>query len=130
MRYILGKLSVFALATVPCTAFAEVMDKEPSVGQVWLLAIPVAFIAFFACRFKPWFAVLTLPLPLLYIGWFISEALDPSVGPAILAEAGWSYFVACALAFVVVVAAHILGVMAWHRRRPTRPPSGSAETGR
>ena len=130
MRHNLAKLSLLVLAAIPCRAFAEVMDKEPSVGQIWLLAIPASFVAFYACRFNPWLAVLTLPLPVLYAAGFISEALDPSVGPAILAEAGWSYVLAFALAFVAVGAAHIVGMVAWRRRRPTRPSSGPAEAGR
>ena len=37
------------LAILPSAAIAEVMDKEPSLGEVWRLAIVASLVAFVCC---------------------------------------------------------------------------------
>jgi hypothetical protein len=108
------------LCAVPVTAFAEVMDKEPTIGEVWLLALGASVVAFVACRWKPWLALVTAPYPLLYLASFVSEITDPYVGPAIRAEAGLSYIFWCSGAFAVVAAAHIGGIVLSRRRHLTQ----------
>jgi hypothetical protein len=108
-------LTVFCIA--PATALAEVMDKEPTLSEVWVLAAIAWVIAFAACRSNAWFSLATAPLPLLYVSSFVSEIADRHVGPAIMAAAGISYVVSCALAFVLVAAAHALGIILWRRNR-------------
>jgi hypothetical protein len=111
-----------ALATLmgaPLLAVAEVMDKEPSLSEVWLLAIAASAVAFVACRWKPWLALATAPLPLLYLASFIDEVTDRHVGPAIISEAGVSYVVLCSLAFLLVAGAHAAGIALWRRSHLT-----------
>jgi uncharacterized membrane protein YhdT len=93
------------------------MDKEPTLSEVWVLAAMASVIAFAACRFNAWFSLATVPLPLLYLASLISETADLHVGPAIIAEAGISYVAWCTLAFVLVAAAHALGISLWRSNR-------------
>jgi hypothetical protein len=97
-------------------AHAEVMDKEPSLAEVWLVALPLAVLSFFACRFSPFLSLLTLPLPVLYLVAFLGEVTDPWGGPAMLSEVGWLYVVGCTAAFIAVAVAHLLGVVQWRRK--------------
>ncbi len=103
------------LLTVAPLVHAEVMDKELSLVEIWVVAVPLALLSFFMCRLSPFLALLTLPVPLLYLLAFLEEVMDPWVGPAIIAEAGWLYVVGGIAAFLVVAAAHLLGVMRWRR---------------
>jgi hypothetical protein len=105
------------LLLICSVAHAEVMDKEPALSQVWLVALPVALLSFVACRYNPLFALLTLPVPLLFLSSLVPEVADPWVGPSIIAEAGWPYVVGCGGAVILVAAAHLFGAFQWRRRK-------------
>ena len=122
----ISRLTAVAILLVLTTqAHAEVMDKEPSLSEVWLVALPAAIVSLIACRFSPWWTLLTVPIFLLYLASFINEVTDPFVGPAILAEAGWTYVAGCSIAFLFVAAAHAAGV--WWRRNVVRRIDRSGE---
>ena len=85
------KRSIFAVFiavawTLP--AYAEVMDKEPSVPMIWGAATVCSILGFIAARFKPALMVGTGAIAALYLGGVIAEIKDPTIGKAILEEAG------------------------------------------
>jgi len=72
-------------------ALLEVMDKEVTVPEAWILAGLCAAAGVLLSRWKPWLVAVPL-LVLVVAAWSIaSELLDPFVGPAIRAEAGSGY---------------------------------------
>lgn len=73
------------------TAQAEVMDKEPSLSVVLVVAAVFAAAGFGAARYKPAILLGIVPLSMLLSYGHISELQDPSVGPAIAREAGTAY---------------------------------------
>lgn len=77
----------------PSIAWAEVMDKEPSLAFLWSIATASAIVAVVAGRISPWFALLSVPLPLVYGLAVLFEFIDPYVGLAIAREGGVSYIV-------------------------------------
>jgi hypothetical protein len=95
----------------------EVMDKEPSVRTVWVIASGLGAVGFALARWRTW----TIALSVSAIGLFATaiwrELADPVVGPAMRAESGalygWHAAVACLLALVATCAG----------RRPTRVDS-------
>ena len=75
-----------------CRVFAEVMDKEPTITQNWIYAALGGLIAVAAWRWRWWIG---LPYSVVWFWgiWTLRQELtDPSVGPAILREAGQQYF--------------------------------------
>ena len=98
-------LSLLCIATAP--AFAEVMDKEPAIQQVWLRAFAMAAVGFALCRLWAWLAILTLP----FAYGLIDAVQDASLGPAILSEAGAGYVLQAYLAFGLAVLCQVLGVL-------------------
>ena len=113
----------------PADAFAEVMDKEPSLVFLWSIAAASALLAVAGCRASPWFALLSAPLPLFYGIAFLLEFMDPSVGPAIVSEGGMAYIVGGLGAALLVVAGHVVGVVLWWRKRSTARLSGRTASG-
>src|SRR5512145_3282899 len=80
----------FLLAT---PASAEVMDKEYTVPEVWAYALLGAAVGGLATRYRPWLALLTLPLAAYVPANAVLESYDPGVGPAIHREAGMAYVI-------------------------------------
>ncbi len=84
-------------------AFFEIMDKEPSALEVWLVGIIIALVAFFATRWRWWAGAPFILLALVFAYSRVGELNDPEFGPAIRDEAGLGYViqsylaVACAL---------------------------------
>jgi hypothetical protein len=88
----------------------EVMDKELTVPEGWVVAALVSVGGYITARWRPWLAA--APLGIL-VGLGASVALqlaDPYVGPAILKEAGASYPLRVYSALVVAGAATFAGV--------------------
>lgn len=48
-------------------SYAEVMDKEPSIAQIYIYGLVGAALIVFTARLKPWLLLLVAPLPLLYL---------------------------------------------------------------
>lgn len=120
-RFLRKSLSVvILLATIcfPGIACAEVSDKTPSLQYIWIVAISSGLVCLAAAYIKRWLLFFVAVFPLV---WFVSLFLEihsPDVGPALLAEAGYSYFVQAYLAIFVVC---VLGTVGWllHKKRTT-----------
>lgn len=105
------KIFVFLLALfLPTAAFAEVMDKETSLREIWLWACLGAAAGYFAIRRHKFLAIVTLPPSLLIPLNIILEIHTPDVGPSIIQEAGMTYVFQAYLALSLVLLAHILGL--------------------
>jgi hypothetical protein len=103
-------LLVYAIA-----AFAEVMDKEISLGVVILATASDSIVNYLGARRRS--------ILMLFVYWAVfgvllgahySELMDPHVGPAIAREAGVFYLIASWSAPLVVVA---FGLGGWLRRK-------------
>ena len=93
---------------LPC-AYAEVIDKVPTLSFIWGVAIASGVVCFITTYFRRWLLILAA-LPAV---WFLSLFLEihsPDVGPALLVEAGRGYIVQTYLAALSVV---ILGALGW-----------------
>ncbi len=97
---------------------AEVMDKEPSTSDNWILAVVTGVLAFAAWRWRRWAGCVVFALFALAVLNVWSELHDPSVGPAIVQEAGSSYaanfYASAAIGLVLHSTAAIWGL---RRRR-------------
>lgn len=99
-------------------AFFEVMDKEPSLLQIWLLFLFVGVGGFLLCRYRRWLSAVVLPIA-LFIAWgHLSELHDPFVGPAIAREAGRGYFTQSYIVMAIGVALPFLGMIKRRRKLP------------
>jgi hypothetical protein len=87
----------------------EVMDKEPSLVEVWGFFLSVGLVGFLLCLWRSWMLLLVLPVVLLFAAavWF--ELNDKFVGPAILAEAGQSYVTQCYIAMIIALVLPSIG---------------------
>lgn len=94
--------------------YFEVMDKEPAIGMVWLVAVVIAVAGYFAGRWRWWAALPFVAVALLLAWGRFAELGDPSFGPAIRAEAGVAYVVQSYVTAVLAVVGPLLGL---RRRR-------------
>jgi len=99
---------------LPATCHAEVMDKEPSLAFLAVSWFVLSALAYLSARRLPWLLVLVLPAAALVLGGAAVETTDPSVGPAMAAEAGAVYVAAPWAALLSVVAVTAFGL--WRRR--------------
>jgi hypothetical protein len=97
--------------------FAEVLDKEPDLGEIWMAWGSVAVLGFISCRRSAWCAILFLPLSILMWLWAIEDLWDPWVGPAIWQESP-SLFVLWHVAMVSSVLGPLFGT--WQALRERR----------
>lgn len=100
-------------------AWAEVMDKEPTIGAVWISACLLAVVALLACWRHPALGLVTLivalgPTP---VGTAFHEIHDPSIGSDILLEAGVGYLRVANAAIALVILGHAFGILLHVRRR-------------
>jgi hypothetical protein len=100
----------FVLVVVtPTVAWAEVMDKEPAVVEIWAWAICGGAAAGVAWNVRAWLGALaTVALARFFVTLW-SELFDPFVGPAIRAEAGTTYVTTVASATFVATALVLCG---------------------
>ncbi len=98
-----------ALIFISAPAVAEVMDKEPTVTQIWLSAAIGGAIGFIACRFRAWLLVIALPLTTALPLSTVLETYDRFVGPDIRREAGMQYAIQAHLALAIVVISNLIG---------------------
>ena len=98
--------------------FFEVMDKEPSLVEIWIISLVLGVGGFFLDKHRYWMA-LSIVAFVLVVGWAqISELNDHSVGPNIIREAGYSYVVHSYVAIAFALVLPLLGaVVKWRRRR-------------
>ena len=96
------------------------MDKEPTLTAIWSFSLAGAIVGFLLCRWRAWFILVVLPLALIFPFAVILELSDPSVGPAILHEAGKTYQIQVYFVIVIIVIANATGVivrLATHKRK-------------
>jgi hypothetical protein len=108
MKRIIHAVFITVAWTLP--AYAEVMDKEPSVPMIWVAAIVCSVLGFIAARFKPGLVVVTGTISALYLGSVIAEINDQTIGKAIIEAAGNSYPIHAYVAVAVIIVAHGTGL--------------------
>ena len=91
-------------------ALFEVMDKEPSLLQVWTLFLTLGIGGFLLCRYRSGLMIIVLPAVILFAAGHFMELNDPSVGTAIVLEAGQSYVTQSYIAMALAVALPFLGI--------------------
>lgn len=97
-------------------ALFEVMDKEPSLLQIWFLFLLVGVGGFLLCRYRSWLLAVVLPIALLLAWCHLSELHDPFVGPAIAREVGRAYFTQSYIAMALGMALPLLGMIKRKRK--------------
>jgi hypothetical protein len=98
-------------------AVFEVMDKEPSLFDIWLFAFVTGVGGFFLCRYRPWFLAVVLPIALIFAAGLLAELHDQFVGKYIVLEAGQSYLTHSYTAMAVQIVLPCLGLIARRRGR-------------
>ena len=122
-QILLGSLILLCIFSTP--AAAEVMDKEMSIPTVWAWALSGAILGFFAITFRWWLGFLTSAIFGFILYGVISEWNDPSVGPAIAAEAGVNYGLHAYFAISFLITGHFVGWMVWSFKYRDRIRSNS-----
>ena len=89
----------------------EVMDKEPSLIQVWTLFLTLGIGGFLLCRYRSGLMTIVLPAVILFAAGHFMEMHDPFVGPAIVREAGQGYVTQSYIAMALAVALPFLGIV-------------------
>ena len=112
----LGVMPLLVMDTF--AALFEVMDKEPSLLQVWLLFLFVGMGGFILCRYRRWLLAVVLPIALFLAWGHLAELHDPFVGPHIAREAGHAYFTQSYIAMASGMALPFLGMIRWGRKLP------------
>ena len=105
------------LALLPAVAWADVMDKEPSLPGLWGWALVLGVMGFFAWRRHLALGAFITFLAAVPVWAFHFELSDPYVGPAILQEAGRGYVIQAYTAMAVCAALHLAGLAALLKRR-------------
>lgn len=88
-------------------AFAEVMDKEPTIGGLWGTALLLGLIGIGACAWNRWAGAAATLVAILFAWGVHSELSDPFVGRDILREAGPSYVRQSYMAILVCLSMHV-----------------------
>ena len=118
------------LALLPAAAWAEVMDKEPTVLRLWTWALLLGALGFVAWRRHPALGAFAALVAAVLVWGFHFELADPHVGPAILQEAGPGYVVQAYAAMLVCAAFHLAGVSLAGRQGVMRWRSSPARNGK
>jgi hypothetical protein len=91
--------------------FFEVMDKEPTLLDVWLLFLILGVGGFLMSRYRYWLLFVALPISLFFAWVHLGELHDPFVGPHIVREAGQSYVTQSYIAMTLALAFPFLGIV-------------------
>lgn len=106
-----------------CNAFAEVMDKMPSLGDIWAWAFFGSILGALLYAYKWWIGGTVYVITIISVASTTSLFLSPTMLAAIRAEVGVSYEQQCYLATAVVLSVAILSIalkILKNRRRPKR----------
>jgi ABC-type dipeptide/oligopeptide/nickel transport system permease component len=123
----LQTLLIFLLINAPQQAFAEVMDKEPTLIAIWVSALIGSLVCFWSGQYKWWIPIIIFPIAIARPLGCVIATLDPHVGPAIFNEAGWSYVLQAYAATFLVLFSLIAGVIMGRKkisRIKPKPESG------
>ena len=101
-------LVFFVACSIFSPAYAEVMDKLPTLAYIWGVAIISGVICLVGTYFWRWFLLLAI-LPAVWFYSLYIELHSPDLAPAILSEAGRSYFTQSYLAGACVIVMTITG---------------------
>ncbi len=83
----------------------------PTVLAIWGGAIVLGFVGFAAARFRRWLVLPALGL-IAIVAWSrLGKLADPTVGPAIVHDAGLAYLVQACAALALAVILAVLGVV-------------------
>jgi len=95
-------------ALAPRYVYAEVMDKELSIAEIWMSLLWALAICAAATGLWRWLLVPSFALGLyLGVGYAWTEWFDPGVGPAIRAEVGEAYGYHANAAVSLLLSAHV-----------------------
>jgi hypothetical protein len=95
----------------------EVMDKEPSLVQIWVISLVLGVGGFFLAKYRYWLLAVVLCIAALLAWSHLSELRDRTVGPAIIQEAEYNYVVQSYVAITIAFLLPLVGaVMKWKRR--------------
>ena len=88
----------------------EVMDKEPTVTEIWLIFLIVGIVGFFLCRYRAW---LIAPVFILIICFapILMPDNDEFVQRAILEEAGANYYRYSYPAILIAIVLPAIGML-------------------
>jgi hypothetical protein len=95
----------------------EVMDKELSAPLIAAVSAAVGVAGYFLCRYKRYLALVIIPMLLFGTYIILSEVEDPYIRPAILSEAGSSYFVITYISIGFAFLATAAGVVSSRKRK-------------
>jgi hypothetical protein len=105
-----GPLLAALWALVPAPVFAEVMDKELSIPEIWVSLLCGVLLCAVATGLWRWLLVPSFAVGLyIGVGYAWTEWFDPGVGPAIRAEAGEGYGYHANAAVALLLSAHVAG---------------------
>jgi hypothetical protein len=94
----------------------EVMDKESSLLVVWTSSLLLGIGGLLLSRYKWWMVIIVIALALVLALAQIEELRDPSVGPAIVREAGYGYVLQSYVAAAISILLPSIGlIMKWRR---------------
>ena len=112
MKLHIGRLiaALIVWAVTATDAYAEVMDKEPSIADNWLLAVVGGLLAIAAWRWRGWAGLMVTSVVMFFLLGVYMELQDPFVGPAMRREAGEHYVTHYYAAVVVAVVLNAVGV--------------------
>ena len=84
--------------------------QEPSLRAIWVAAVLLGLVGFFATRFRRWLVLPALALVALIAWTQLGQLLDPQVGPAIMQDAGQWYVAQAGAAIALAVILCVLGL--------------------
>jgi len=123
-RHTTVALAVLAVLLSASPVLAEVMDKEPTIRDMWESALVLGVAGGAAWLWNKW-AGIVVSLLAIFVAWGrYLEVSDPFVGPAITLEAGPTYVRHAYTAMAVSIAPHI-GAFLVRLKRRGRPQGGS-----
>ena len=93
---------------------AEVSDKVPTIGSIWIVTAVISVACLFASAWRRRAVLAVLPIIALWAVIITSEVRDPYVEPAIGSELGRGYVTQTYVAAVVPLVFAAIGLM---RRR-------------
>lgn len=97
----------------PALLLLEVMDKEPALAQRAILYGVLSVVGWVLARKRWWLGLLVLPIVAVFAWVDVGELNDPSVGPAIIEEAGllhvlvWYAFILAGAGVPILTAAMV-----------------------
>ena len=94
----------------------EVMDKEPGLTTLWTPSIGLGILSIVLARFKRWLGLVTVPVIAFFAVGQLAELRDPSVGSAIVQEAGQGYVIQSYIVIGIGVLLSITSPFLFRRR--------------